>query len=326
MKRNLDAARIFRLAICTAILAVPLAFAGVSLLSAQGAQTPPVPDWQTAAGGKMEFDVASVKEDTSGAPPQTLFPLGPGNMYTPTGGRFSTSGYPLFFYIAFAYKMNTTQMSSLQHTLPSWVTSKRYDIEAHAPGNPGKDQMRLMVQSLLASRFKLAIRMEAQQKPIFALVLDKPGKTGPHLQPYPDGTPCDASTPTGSNSTTGPLQTVGGLYPVICGGYAGMPPSAPGLLHVGARNVTIQIIADQFPGLANDIDRPVYDHTGLTGTYDFSLEFQLPQLPGANAPAGDVAGPSFLEALKDQLGLRLDSQTGPVNLYVIDHIEEPSPN
>jgi uncharacterized protein (TIGR03435 family) len=282
-------------------------------------------DWEKAAGGKMQFDVVSVKENTSGAPPQTLFPLGPGNMYTPTGGRFSATDYPLFFYIAFAYKMTTAQMSALQHTLPGWVTSKRYDIEAHAPGNPGKDQMRLMIQSVLADRFKLAIRLETQQKPIFALVLDKPGKTGPQLRPYPDGAPCNPAAPTSSAAASGPPQMVDGMFPMICGGYAGMQPSVPGRFHVGARNVTIQIIADQFTGMANGVDRPVYDRTGLTGTYDFSLEFSPEVPPGANYQP-DVNGPTFLEALKDQLGLKLESQTGPVDEYVIDHIEEPTPN
>jgi uncharacterized protein (TIGR03435 family) len=217
-------------------------------------------------------------------------------------------------------------MTSLIPTLPKFVMSDRFDIEAHAGGNPTKDQMRLMMQSLLADRFKLAIHLETRQLPVFALVLDKTGKTGPQLQPYPDGTPCDSSQATGTGAAGGgPPQLVGGVFPVICGGYAGMPSSVPGRIHVGARNVTIQIIADQFPGLLNTIDRPVYDRTGLTGTYDFSLEFSPEVPPGANFQA-DQSGPTFLEALKDQLGLKLESQTGPVDVYVVDHIEEPSPN
>jgi len=322
-------AKAFRIAVSISVLsalAILLAFLHVSLLSAQTAQTAAVPEWQTAAGGKMQFDVASVKENKSGARPTMLFPLGPGNMYTPTGGRFSATDYPLFFYIAFAYKMNSEQMTSLQHALPAWVMSKRYDIEAHASGNPGKDQMRLMMQSLLVDRFKLGIRLETEQKPIFALVLDKPGKTGPQLRPYPDGTPCNSSEPTSTAAAAaGPLQIVDGTFPMICGGYAGMQPSVPGRVRVGARNVTIQIIADQLPGIADDIDRPVYDRTGLIGTYDFSLEFSPDVPPGTNFQP-DPNGPTFLEALKDQLGLKLESQTGPVDEYLIDHIEEPSSN
>jgi uncharacterized protein (TIGR03435 family) len=104
-----------------------------------------------------------------------------------------------------------------------------------------------------------------------------------------------------------------------------MEPSVPGRLHVGARNVTIQIMADQFPGFANGVDRPVLDRTGLTGTYDFSIEF-TPDIPASADFHPDESGPTFLEALKDQLGLKLDSQTGPVAVFVVDHIEEPSPN
>jgi uncharacterized protein (TIGR03435 family) len=228
-------------------------------------------------------------------------------------------------YIVFAYKMSNFQLKNLIPTLPKFVMNDRFDIEAHAPAgaNPTKDQMRLMIQAVLADRFKLAIHIETKQLPILAFVLDKSGKTGPNLKPYPDGTPCNSS-PTGASS--GQSQTVGGLFPMLCSGILQMTPSSPGLLHIGGRNITIQLMADLLPEFDNDIDRPVVDRTGLTGTYDFSLEFQ-PQVPsGANAPAGDALGSTFLEALKDQLGIRLDSQTGPADIYVIDHVEEPSPN
>jgi uncharacterized protein (TIGR03435 family) len=289
----------------------------------------PPPQWQIDAGGKMEFDVVSVKQDTAPMSPQTVssnFPLGPGNMYTPNGGLFTATNYPLISYIAFAYKLGTFQLTALVPLLPKWAMSDRYDIQARASGNPGKDQMRLMMQALLADRFKLAIHTETRQLPVFALVLVKPGTTGPQLRPYPDGSPCDTSAPTGTNTIPqGPPAMVPGGFPVICGGYAGMQPSVPGRIHVGARNVTIQIIADQFPGLLNSVDRPVIDKTGLVGTFDFSIEF-TPEVPaGANFHPNET-GPTFLEALKEQLGLKMDSTTGPVNVIVVDHIEQPSEN
>jgi hypothetical protein len=100
-------------------------------------------DWQKAAGGKMTFEVASVKPSKSPRIPN--FPLDPGNAKTP-GGRFSAA-MPLYIYIDFAYKLapNPLQERTLTHLAES-VRKDFYDIEARAPGNPTKDQMRLMVQ------------------------------------------------------------------------------------------------------------------------------------------------------------------------------------
>ena len=80
-------------------------------------------------------------------------------------------------------------------------------------------------------------------------------------------------------------------------------------------------------GMSNDVDRAVLDQTGLSGTFDFSLEYTplLNGQPPEGFPA-DMTGPTFLEALKEQLGLKLVSQTGPVDVLVLDHVEEPSPN
>lgn len=97
--------------------------------------------------------------------------------------------------------------------------------------------------------------------------------------------------------------------------------SAPGLLRSGGKGVTIAMIAKQFK-----LDHPVQDQTGLNGTFDFSLEWS--PAPDAARPGSisEETGPTFLEALNDQLGLKLESTKGPVDVLVIDHIEEPSPN
>jgi uncharacterized protein (TIGR03435 family) len=71
--------------------------------------------------------------------------------------------------------------------MPDWIKTERFDIEAKVEGDPTKDEMRLMMQSLLAERFKLAIHHETQQIPVFALVRAKPGQTGPKLVPHPTG-------------------------------------------------------------------------------------------------------------------------------------------
>src|SRR5260370_1020942 len=130
-------------------------FLGVLLLVAAGAQTPSVPPWQTAAGGKMAFGVASVRPSPPTFSPPS-FPLDPAHAYRPTGGRFKAD-FPLTVYIQFAYKYRFApeQMQAMLAHLPKWVASDRFTIEARGPANATKDQMRLMMQSLLAERFKL---------------------------------------------------------------------------------------------------------------------------------------------------------------------------
>jgi uncharacterized protein (TIGR03435 family) len=285
-------------------------------------------DAMEAVGVKMSFDVASVKPNKSGGRDYSNIPLAPGAAYSPTGGLFSATKVSLIAYIAFAYDLTGYQMLRLLPQLPRWITADAFDIEARAQGNPTEDQMRLMLQSLLADRFKLVVHTEIKQGPVYALVLSKPGKTGPQLQPDLDDGSC-------STATTQPPPTTGSAtdFPNTCAGVVGMPASAPGRVRLGARRMTIGQIASFLPVTSlkvnTGMDRPVLDHTGLTGRYDFSLEF-TPQLNGP-VPAGadfqpDPSGPTFLEALQEQLGLKLESQTGPVNVFVVDHAEEPSPN
>ena len=141
----------------------------------------------------MSFDVASVKRDL--ADPTTInmtanVSLDAGNAFTPTGGFFRATNNPLHWYIRFAYKLGTTEFGEIMEELPRWAETYRYDIEARAPGNPSKDQYRLMMQTLLANRFKLAVHFETKQMPIFALVLAKQGKLGPKLKKHSDEVPC----------------------------------------------------------------------------------------------------------------------------------------
>ncbi len=216
------------------------------------------------------FDVTSVKLNKSSNPPNSNFPLGPGDVYVPNGGLFSATGLPLVTYLFFAYKIIGNQGQYLLPQLPGWATSDRFDIQARAEGNPSKDQMRMMMRSLLADRFKLAIHSESREVPVLAFVLAKPGKTGPQFQPHSSDSPCPtttgASSP-GSANTASPTQTVAGGFPALCNGVLGLPPSAPGRLHIGGRNMTLKFLADSLSAGAN-LGRPMIDQTGLEGTFD----------------------------------------------------------
>jgi uncharacterized protein (TIGR03435 family) len=297
-------------------------------------QSTAIPQWQTDAGGKMEFDVASVKPNKAGLPPSgsmpySNIPLGPQDLYSPTGGLLLATNWRLLQYMIFAFKLTPDQVQSVRSQLPKWATTEEFDIQARATGNPTKDQFRLMMQALLADRFKLAIHYETRKLPLFALVLDKPGKMGPQLQQHPADSPCPTAPPPPDSLS----PTVAGGFPEPCGAISDVQPGAPGRLRVGARNIPMGMMASSLELLGNmgtsgNIDRPILDKSGVTGKFDFiewAPELNGPRSPGATFQP-DPAGPTFMEALKEQLGLKLDSQKGPVDVIVIDHIEQPSEN
>ena len=291
-------------------------------------QSATVPQWQIDAGGKMRFDVASVKLKKSAGAYHVNFPIGNGAVMLPVGGRLSINDVPLRDIIAFAYKLTIPQTHASMLGLPSWVDSERFDIEARAEGNPTKDEFRLMVQSLLADRFQLTMHSETRPRPVFEMVLSKAGKPGPQLKPHADDTMC-VSPSAGSGTTTAPAGPGAAMPPLPCGGIAGFGsmPNVPGQLWMGARKVTMDLLAAELSEFDESIDRPVLDRTGLSGTFDVMVQF-APQSPDLE-PRGfepDPSAPSFLEALNKQLGLRLEPQTAPFDVMIVDRLEQPSEN
>ena len=286
------------------------------------AQAQRVPDWQVAAGGKMSFEVASVKLDPGPFRPPN-FPLDASDAYRPVGGTFFAD-FALPTYITFAYKLSLTpeQADSMIARLPKWVATGRFAIEARAAGNPTKDQMRLMTQSLLADRFKLAVHFETQVVPVLAMTLAKTGKTGPGLRPHSEGVPCEATPATG-----GPPPRDSKVFPPVCDAYMLMI-SPNKMARAGSRHTTMALLAGALPGLGR-LERPAVDRTGLDGRYDFTLEWvperRAPAAPNGDAPS-DPQGPTFLEALHDQLGLKLESTRAPLEILVVDHVGRPTEN
>lgn len=197
--------------------------------------------------------------------------------------------------------------------LPKWVATDSYDIEAKAAkGDPTKDEMRLMMQSLLAERFGLKVHWETQDVPLLALTLVKPDKWGPKLRRHEDGPACD--------SAAGPE-----VFPNVCDVYAmTMRPDKGNQL--GSRNTTLALIAGALSG-PGKLGRPVVDRTGIGGRVDFTLEWALetPQTSGPDA-VPDLQGTSFVEALREQLGMKLESTRGPLQVLVVDNVERPTEN
>jgi uncharacterized protein (TIGR03435 family) len=275
-----------------------------------------VPEWQKAAGGKLSFEVASIKlaEGKFTPPNFALNAFDSFNGENPHGRLVAQ--FPLEIYIEFAYKLPKyprRQREAELAQLPKWVSSDRYAINAVAAGNPTKDQMRLMLQSLLADRFKLAVHFERQETPALALVLDKPGQTGAKLYPHSNGPPCDAPS----------------VLPLRCNLVsAEFKPN--NLIFFGSRDVTMAQVAEALSSPPTlQLEFPVTDQTGLEGRFDFSLEWTRDTLQSAANP-DSIAGPDDLrpyqEAIQEQLGLKLKSTRVLINTLVIDHVERPSEN
>lgn len=313
---------------------VVITFLTGALTSSVDAQAPPgqtpAPKSPAAVASKLEFDVTSVKLNKTGDPPNSNVGLGIGDLYSPTGGYFSATSIHLIDYIVFAYKVVHSQVQYLVPQLPGWAANERFDIQARVEGNPTKDEMRLMMQSLLADRFKFTIHHETREVPVFALVLSKPGTLGPQLRRHPESSPCTSEPVprSPSDSKSGP-PTVAGGFPVLCGGISGLPPTVPGRVRVGSRNLTMGFISSSNILMGN-LDRPVLDRTGLSGTFDFILEWtperREPASPGVDSQPDLPVGPTFQQALREQLGLKLDAQKGPIDIIVVDRLEHPSEN
>ena len=145
---------------------------------------------RSAQTTRPEFEVASVHENKSDAKPYSNFPMGPGPQFADINGHLSGRNLLFLQYILFAYKpANSYEIQTIRATLPEWVRSAHFDIEARAPGNPTKDEMRLMMQSLLESRFHIVVRREMREQPVFLLALAKAREAWAPTPAAPGGRP-----------------------------------------------------------------------------------------------------------------------------------------
>jgi bla regulator protein blaR1 len=289
------------------------------------ANSTPTPAWQTAAGGHMSFEVASIRLAEPGAQFRSNVNLNMEDEPIAEGGRFSATA-SLGSYIALAYKFLPAgvQSEAVFSRLPKWAKTELFTIEAKAPiTHPSKDQMRLMMQSLLAERFNLVVHYETHDLPVIALVLASPGKLGFRLRPHSQGPPCDARIPPVDRNSS----KIPEVWRPVCGDFQ-MLDWTNNTVILGSRNTTIEMLVDFLPALL-ELNRPVVDQTGLTGKFDYEVNFTPPwKMPKEQSPGTqlDLTGPTFSEALKNQLGLKLKSTRASIQTLVIDRVEHPSPN
>ena len=269
-----------------------------------------------ASEKRLAFEVASVRENKSDEKPTSNFPLNLGPQFSPNGGVLSARNMLLLQYMVFALKPSSFQIQAFRAGLPDWARSTHFDIEARAEGNPSKDEMRAMMLSLLEERFGMKVHHEGREVPVFALVLAKPGKLGPALTVHPADDPY-------CTKAALPVAIAGG-YPAACGAGASTAPSVPGSTAIAGRKVTMASFVLGLTNLANGVDRPVIDQTGLNGVYDYRLEW-APDVNG-EGPAADAMEPGFFAALREQMGLKLVAQKGMVDVIVLDRVDRPAAN
>ncbi len=219
------------------------------------------------------------------------------------GGLFSVTNFPLIALIGFAYQLTGSQIRDLQSRLPKWAAGESFDIEARSSESGlTKDQIRLMMQSLLAQRFKMATHYETRSAPVFALASNKPNKLGPQLRAHRDEPPCANPSQTDTDSMVASNMVEGG-FPAVCGELLQLPGDpAPGRYRFGARNVTSALLVS-FLNAIGDVERPIIDQTDLTGSFDFTIEFTLRIGPSTQS---DETSPSFREALRGPIGSEVD--------------------
>jgi uncharacterized protein (TIGR03435 family) len=203
-------------------------------------------------------------------------------------------------------------------SLPKWALEDRYKVQAKTENlNATKDQMRLMVQALLADRFKLRFHIEAREMPVLAMVLAKPGRTGPKLHPHAEGAPCDTAIARPAH------EERPAVFPYQCETYS-MIYMPDRKAFFGARNTPLELMGPML-NTSGNFGRPIVDHTGLTGRYDFTIEW-MPEYGSAASPDPEAQGPTFLQAMIDQLGLKLEPAKAVLKVMVVDEVEKPSEN
>jgi len=253
---------------------------------------------------KLEFEVVSVKPS---APPDPRgFTVGcHGGPGTDDPTLLVCQNWDLFNLVAIGYGLNYYQVST-----PGWMHDVRYDVRAKVPDGTIEKQIGAMWQKMLTDRFRLVVHRETKEFQVYDLAL---AKGGPKFKRSGS-----SDTPNGSQSATDSKLDKDG-NPSYGPGHPGMSYSG-GLARMYFPKVTIGWLASFVSG---QMGAPVNDTTGLDGDYGIGLYWASDSLVESSP---DI-GPRLVDALRDQLGLRLVSKKGPLELLVVDHAERvPSDN
>jgi uncharacterized protein (TIGR03435 family) len=210
----------------------------------------------------------------------------------PGGQTYRAQGAPVKLIFRLMYRLTPSQVSGG----PGWLDTELYDIEAKAAKPSTLDELHVMFQNLLADQFRLQFHKETRELPVYALVQDKSGSKMK-------------------------VNEAGDDFKISIDAERGGK-------FVGTR-VAMPYLSWWLSGIVARDGRPVIDKTELDKHYDFTLSFAPEFAKGApieTPPEGMLDRPNIFDALKEQLGLKLEPQKGPVDIYVIDRAERPSAN
>jgi uncharacterized protein (TIGR03435 family) len=270
---------------------------------------------------QSSFEAVSIKPNISGS----------GSSGTSTNqGRLRATNVTVKQLIMTSYRVQDFQVMGG----PDWINTDHFDIQAKAedgaipdnrnqPDDPNRiGPLELMMQSMLADRFQLSLSHETYDLPVYMLSI---AKDGPKIKPV-DSDPHEAELP---------KPPSGGR------GAAGSPPQGavgPGSMSTNVNRTKGEMNANTVPlsrfaqALSRQLRRPVLDQTNLKGMYTIHLEWAPDTLAAGVNPAGadalppDPSGPSLFTAVQEQLGLKLTSSKGPVQVLVIRSVQKPSEN
>ncbi len=244
----------------------------------------------------LRFEVTSVKEAKTMPAPGEL-----AGIRAMAGGTYLARYVTLKSMIREMYKITGVQIAGG----PNWIDTARFDVTAKAEHPDTIGNLNIMFQYMLADRFKLQFHRETRTLPVSVVTVDKNGskmKVNPSPQRFE--VPIELSrAATASTSLT----------------FTG--------LHIDMEYLCwwLGLMINRFHG----VDRPVVDRTGLKGFYDFTLTF-VPDPSGRTGPNGEPVasfeGSNLAEALREQLGLKLENAKSPVQVFIIDRVEKPSEN
>lgn len=248
----------------------------------------PAPPKTMASDAPLTFEVATIKPSV---------PNAPGKLFTVKGRDVMTINTTLADLMTMAYDVHLNQISGG----PSWMENDKFDITGRpvAEGVPNVDQLRGLLRSLLADRFRLTVHTDKKEMAAYVLTV---GNSGHKMTP-------NTANPTGLPGLGFKQLGVLGVVNANMGHFAGLLQSSV-------------------------LDRPVVDRTGLQGRFDFTLTWTpddsqfrsfgprppAPATPDVNAP------PGLFTAIQEQIGLRLERTNAPVDVIVVDRVERPSEN
>jgi len=288
------------------LTAASIAFSCPMLLAQTTAPAAAPSSPMTDAPPASSFDVATIKPHPSDGDPSWI-----GIRNTPDGVEGAFVTIPIL--IQRAYGLRSADQVSAG---PEWTKNERFDIQAKMSEvemaemkklSPAETKARreVMLQALLAERFKLKVHSETRQAPVFELVIDRGGSK------LKDAA-TDADLPLGKGEDGKPLV-----------GFNQATEST-----MVAQGESTRALADFLSQPTSGLGRPVVDKTGLNGAYNFTLNW-VPHwdriLPGGGRPASPEEADSLFESLR-QIGLKLQPATAPIDIIVIDHVERPSEN